>query len=213
MLSKLKEPVSGLTHLIGALLSVVALVVLIAKAHGYGTPLHLAAFSVFGSSLVLLYTASSLYHLLPLSEKGSRMLRRIDHTMIFVLIAGTYTPICLIALKGVWGWSLLGGVWFLAAAGVVMKLLWLHAPRWLSTAFYLLMGWLVVVAAWPLVEALQPLGLVWLAAGGLFYTAGALIYWLKRPNIRPGLLGFHEIFHLLVMAGSFSHFWMMYRYI
>ncbi len=210
---KLKDPVSGLTHLAGALLSVVALVLLVCLAVRIGTAWHVVAFAIFGASLILLYTASSLYHLLPLSERGNRVLRRLDHIMIFLLIAGTYTPVCLIPLRGGWGWSLLVSVWTLALAGVVLKLFWLQAPRWFSTGIYLFMGWLIVVAFWPLIQTVPPGGVIWMAVGGLFYTVGAVIYGLKRPNLIPGVFGFHEIFHLFVIAGSFSHFWMMLRYV
>ncbi|MDA8097057.1 MAG: hemolysin III family protein [Clostridia bacterium] len=213
MLLKLKDPVSGLTHLAGALLSVVALVLLVCLAVRIGTAWHVVAFAIFGASLILLYTASSLYHLLPLSERGNRVLRRLDHIMIFLLIAGTYTPVCLIPLRGGWGWSLLVSVWTLALAGVVLKLFWLQAPRWFSTGIYLFMGWLIVVAFWPLIQTVPPGGVIWMAVGGLFYTVGAVIYGLKRPNLIPGVFGFHEIFHLFVIAGSFSHFWMMLRYV
>lgn len=210
---RLKDPVSGLTHLAAALLSVAALVLLVYYAVRVGTAWHVVAFAIFGASLILLYTASSLYHLLPLSERGTRILRRLDHIMIFLLIAGTYTPVCLVPLRGGWGWSLLVTVWTLALAGVFLKLFWLQAPRWLSTGIYLFMGWLIVIAIWPLVQNM-PLGaLVWMGIGGLFYTVGAVIYGLKRPNIIPGVFGFHEIFHIFVMAGSFSHFWMMLHYI
>jgi hemolysin III len=209
---KLRDPVNGLTHLAGALLSVAALVVLIYVASQQGTPWHIVSFAVFGASLILLYTASTLYHLLPLGEKGVRTLKRVDHMMIYVLIAGTYTPICLVALRGVWGWSIFAGIWTLAVLGVIMKIFWLNAPRWLSTLFYLVMGWLVVIAIPPLLKSIPPQGIFWLAAGGILYTVGAAIYGLKKPNFIRGF-GFHEIFHLFVIGGSLNHFWLMYRYI
>ncbi|MEW6523885.1 MAG: hemolysin III family protein [Bacillota bacterium] len=213
MPGRLKDPVSGLTHALGAVLSVAGLMVLVYAACTRASGRHVAVFAVFGAGLVLAYTASTLYHLLPLGPSGSRLLRRIDHIMIFVLIAGTYTPVCVLALGGPWGWSLLACVWGLVVVGAVLKLVWLQAPRWLSVSLYLFMGWLVVVAIWPLYHALPPGALGWLAAGGLLYSAGALIYAIKRPNFLPGLVGFHELFHLLVMGGSLSHFWLMYRYI
>lgn len=213
MLQRLKDPVSGLTHLLGALLSVAGLVWLILEAGKSGSVWHVVSFTVFGISLILLYSASSLYHLLPLSARGNQMLRRVDHMMIYVLIAGTYTPFCLIPLRGAWGWTLLGIVWGLAIAGIILKAVWLHAPRWLSTGFYLGMGWLVVIAIFPLVRTLPPGALTWMAAGGLFYTVGAVIYALKWPTIIPRLLGFHEIWHLFVMGGSFSHYWAVVRYV
>ncbi|MCL4514674.1 MAG: hemolysin III family protein [Firmicutes bacterium] len=212
MPERLKDPVSGLTHLFGAFLSVAGLVVLWYFAATRGTPWHIVAFAIFGASLILLYTASAIYHLLPLSDRGSLILRKIDHMMIYILIAGTYTPICLIALRGAWGWSLFGAIWGLAVGGVALNSFWLRSPRWLSTLIYVIMGWLVVVATIPLVRAISWAGAAWLLAGGIFYSVGAVIYAVKRPNIAPGF-GFHEIFHLFVLAGSLSHFWLMVRYI
>jgi len=213
MSCKLKDPMSGLTHCIGAFFALVGLVLLIYKATDPVKPWHIVTFSIFGSSMIALYTASTLYHWLPLSEKGTERLRKWDHMMIFVLIAATYTPVCLIPLRGAWGWSLFGGIWGFATLGVFMKFFWLNAPRWFATMVYIMMGWLALVAIVPLVRILQPGGLVWLFAGGFFYTVGAVIYGLKRPDPWPRLMGFHEIFHIFVMLGSFSHFWMMYRYV
>jgi hemolysin III len=209
---KVKDPVSGLTHLIGALLSVAALVILVCGAAREGTSRHVVSFAVFGASLILLYTASTLYHLLPLREKATRALKRVDHMMIYVLIAGTCTPISLVALRGAWGWSVLGSIWGLAVLGIIMKIIWLNAPRWFSTLIYVVMGWLVVIAFPPLLRAVPLNGICWLVAGGILYTAGAVIYGIKKPNLIKGF-GFHEIFHLFVMAGSYGHFWLMYRYI
>lgn len=208
-----RDPVSGFTHLFGMLISILALVVLVREAALYATVWHVVSFSIFGASLILLYAASSLYHLLPVSEKAVTVLRRVDHMMIFVLIAGTYTPVCLIALRGAWGWSLFGAVWGIAIAGMVMKLFWIQAPRWLSTGIYLLMGWLLLVAVFPLVHSVPLSGLMWLAAGGLLYTLGAVIYGTKWPPLHLKWFGFHEIFHLFVLGGSFAHFWLMFRYI
>ena len=209
----LREPVSGLSHLAGALLALVALGVLLAGAAGEGRVDQLVAFGIFGCSLVALYGASALYHLLPVSPAAVAKLRRWDHVMIFVLIAGTYTPICVLALEGGWGVGLLGLVWTLAFCGVVLKLLWMGAPRWLSVGIYLAMGWIAVVAASAILRAVPPGGIAWILAGGLVYSAGALIYGLKRPNPVPGVFGFHELWHLFVMAGSACHFWAMLRYI
>lgn len=213
MTIKFRDPVSGLTHLFGALLSIVALVLLVCYSVTRATPWHIVAFSIFGASLILLYTASSLYHLLPISEKGTAILRRIDHMMIFVLIAGTYTPICLVALRGAWGWSLLSIIWGIALGGIILKGFWFNIPRWVSTLIYTLMGWLVVIAFFPLVKAIPLGGFLWLVAGGLLYSIGALIYGIKWPNITSKFIGFHEIFHIFVLMGSFSHFWLMFRYI
>lgn len=210
---KLRDPVSGLTHAAGLFLSIAGLVLLVTYAALDEKPWHIVSFSIFGMSLILLYTASSLYHLLPVGERTIAILRRIDHIMIYVLIAGTYTPVCLVALRGPWGWSLFGTVWGLALGGIFLKLFWMSAPRWFSTVIYLGMGWLVVIALAPLIDVMPPGGVIWLSIGGMFYTVGAVIYAVKKPNIIPGVFGFHELWHLFVMAGSFSHFWVMLRYI
>ena len=213
MIEKLRDPVSGLTHFIGAILAIVGLILLIYKSVDPVKPWHLVTFSVFGAGLILLYTSSTLYHWLPFSEKGIQRMRRLDHMMIFILIAATYTPICLIPMRGPWGWSLFGSIWGLATLGIFLKFFWLQAPRWFSTMIYILMGWLVVVGIWPLIQALKLGGFMWVLIGGLFYTVGAIIYALKKPDPWPNIFGFHEIFHIFVMLGSFSHFWVMYRYV
>lgn len=209
MKKRLREPISGLTHLVGVVLAVVALVVLLAATTGRID--QFVAFGIFGCSLIALYSASALYHLLPVSQAAVARLRRLDHMTIFVLIAGTYTPICVLALED--GWGLLGLVWTLALCGVVLKLLWMDAPRWLSVGLYLAMGWVAVVAASAIFRAVPSGGIAWIVGGGLVYSAGALIYGLKRPNPVPGVFGFHELWHLFVMAGSACHFWVMLRYI
>ncbi|MDN5345298.1 MAG: hemolysin [Clostridia bacterium] len=209
---RLRESVSGLTHLAGALLSGAGLVALLAVSHGQGFWRE-SALAVFGIALVLLFGASAAYHLLPLSPAGTLALRRADHIMIYVLIAGTYTPLCLIPLWGLWGWSLLGAIWALALAGIIMATLWLNAPRWLSTALYVIMGWLVVIAVVPLLRTFSLGGLAWLLVGGLFYTVGAVIYATRRPDPAPGVFGFHEIWHFFVLAGGLSHFWAVFRFI
>ncbi len=210
---KLRDPVSGLTHAAALFLSIAGLVLLVTYAALDEKPWHIVSFSIFGMSLILLYTASSLYHLLPVGERTIAILRRIDHIMIYVLIAGTYTPVCLVALRGPWGWSLFGTVWGLALGGIFLKLFWMSAPRWFSTVIYLGMGWLVVIALAPLIDVMPSGGVIWLSVGGMFYTVGAVIYAIKKPNIIPGVFGFHELWHLFVMAGSFSHFWVMLQYI
>ncbi|ACV61163.1 channel protein, hemolysin III family [Desulfofarcimen acetoxidans DSM 771] len=213
-MDKLRDPFSGISHLTGIILSIAALILLVYNAAYSGKILHIVSFAIFGTSLILLYTASTLYHLLPLSPKGLLILRRIDHMMIFVLIAGTYTPVCLIPLKGVWGYTLLVGIWLMAITGMIIKIFWVGAKRWFSTLLYLVMGWLIALALWPLLHTISIGGVIWMVLGGLFYTVGAILYGTKwPPNIIPGWLGFHEIFHLFVLAGSFSHFWLMMRYI
>lgn len=213
MVLSLRDPVSGLTHLIGALLAVLATVLLILRSVDPAMPWHIVTFSIFGGGMIMLYTASTLYHWLPLSEKGIRFLRRVDHSMIFFYIAATYTPICLIPLRGPWGWSIFGVIWGLAILGIGMKVFWLHAPRWFSTTIYLAMGWLVMVGIYPLVQSMSAGAIAWLAGGGVVYSMGAVIYALKWPNPIPKYFGFHEIFHCFVIGGSFCHFVVMYWYV
>jgi hemolysin III len=209
----MKDLVSALSHLVGAILSIVGLVVLVYSAAVYASVLHVVSFSIYGASLILLYTASTIYHAIPVSERWNRILRKIDHSMIYVLIAGSYTPICLVALKGPWGWSLFGSIWGLTIVGILLKVVWLDAPRWLSTLIYTLMGWLVVIASVPLVRTLSWNGMFWLLGGGILYTIGAIIYGTKWPRIASKVFGFHEIFHIFILAGSFMHFWVMFRFI
>jgi len=210
---KIKEPVSSLSHLFGAILSVLGLVILLYNAAKFGTVWHIVSFSIYGASLILLFSASAIYHMLDISERASNILRKIDHMMIFILIAGTYTPIAIVALRGGWGWSIFGVTWGIAITGIVLKGLWINMPRWLSTAIYLLMGWIVVIAFYPLVQSVPLGGVLWLVAGGLAYSIGAIIYGTKWPNITTKHFGFHEIFHIFVLAGGFFHFILMYKYI
>lgn len=213
MNSKFREPVSGLTHLAGAILSIVGTVFLIIYAASKGAPINIASVSIFGASLILLYTASSLYHLLSVSKKVILVLRKVDHVMIYVLIAGTYTPICLIGLREKFGLWLLIGIWSLAVMGIVLKLVWFNAPRWIYTSFYLIMGWLAVIAIAPLVKTIPSAGIWLLVAGGIFYTLGALIYGAKWPLRNNNIFGFHEIFHIFVMLGSLSHYFLVLEYL
>lgn len=209
-----REPISGFSHLFGALVSLVGLVALILKALTFKEYKYLSLTSaiIFGLSLIFLYTASSVYHLVKSSEGVIKFLRKLDHSMIYVLIAGTYTPICLISLKGYWRWSIFISIWSLALLGILFKMIWFNAPRWLSTAFYLLMGWLVIIAFSPLSKVLPAMGLTWLVLGGIFYTIGGIIYALKLPNFSVKF-GFHELFHIFVLFGSLSHFLLVYNYV
>jgi hemolysin III len=200
---RIREPVNGASHLVGLLLASAGTVLLLRMAKG---PWQVAAFSVYGATLILLYAASTLYHLLPVSDRPLRALRTLDHIAIYFLIAGTYTPIALITLHSPLGWALLAAVWLIAVAGIPFKLFFLDAPVWISTATYLAMGYLALVAVVPLARAVSLPGLLWLMAGGLAYTIGAVIYSRQRPDPFPGRFGHHEIWHLLVLAGSACHF-------
>jgi hemolysin III len=213
MISKFREPVSGFTHMFGAIASLIGMVILIVISAYNKSTIHVVTFAVFGVSLILLYSASSVYHLVILSEKTINILRKLDHSMIYVLIAGTYTPICLIALKGSLGWGLFIGIWALATLGIILKLFWMEAPRWLYTLFYIFMGWISIVVISPLARVITPTGIAWLFAGGIFYTVGAVIYATKWPRIKSKVFGFHEIFHIFVLMGSFAHYWLMLRYL
>ena len=208
---RFREPVNGLTHLAGGLLACVGVAVLLARAAGRVD--QMVAFCVFGLSLIALYCASTLYHLLPLSPAGVARLRRVDHMMIFVLIAGTYTPFCVLALDGAWRAGLLILIWGLALCGILLKLSWMSVPRWLSVALYLGMGWVAVIAAPALFQAVPPGGMAWVLGGGVVYSGGAIVYGLRRPNLVPGAFGFHELWHLFVLVGSACHFWAVLRYV
>ncbi len=208
-----RDPVSGLTHFAGFILAIIGTVFLVIRACDPVNPIHIVSFSIFGAGMIMVYLASALYHLLPLSETGVAVMRRVDHMSIFFIIAATYTPICTIALKGLWGISILSCVWAFAFLGLFIKIFWMNAPRWLSTALYLMMGWLCIVAIIPLIRNLQTGALLWLLAGGIFYSVGAVIYAIKRPRLWPPVFGFHELFHIFIMLGTVSHFIVMYNYV
>ena len=211
MLQKLRDPVSSLTHLTGAILSIPYTAVLIGAAVRQASVRHIIAFAVFGGSLFLLYATSAAYHMPRFSGKAIRILRRIDHMAIFVLIAGTYTPVCLLPLHGVWGWTFFGLVWGLAVTGIMLKAVWMQAPRWLSTVIYVFMGWLVLIALYPLMQAVSATAVALLVSGGLTYTAGAVMYTVKWPPLRWRYFGFHELFHVFVLGGSCLHAMFMFQ--
>ncbi|MEY8320593.1 hemolysin III family protein [Lachnospiraceae bacterium 46-61] len=210
---QIKEPINAITHFLGFLMSIPILITLTMKAYKNASLLSVFAFLIFGISLLLLYGASTIYHTLNISQKGTALLRRIDHMMIFVLIAGTYTPVCLIPLRGKWGWTLFIAVWGFAFGGILLKIFWLNAPRWFSTLLYVVMGWLVLIAFVPLEQAIPIGGIVLLASGGIVYTVGALIYAVKWSKLKLKYFGFHEIFHLFVMGGSALHVLFMFQYV
>lgn len=209
----LRDPMSGFLHFVAALLSVPALVILITRAANPAKPWHLVSFAVFGAGMIGLYTASTLCHWFQDPDKPSRTLEKLDHIMIFMLIAGTYTPICLVPLRGPWGWSLFGVIWGLAVLGTLLKLVRFHLPARVNSAIYMAMGWVVLVAIVPVVETMQTGALVWIFIGAGCYTVGGVIFALKRPRIVKDVFSHHEIFHLLCMAGSFAFFRVMYDYV
>ena len=217
-MKKIKDPISGFSHLLGMLLSIAGLVLLIIDSVKYGEGAwDIVTFTIFGSALVLLYLFSSLYHLLNLGEIGTNVFKKFDHMMIYVLIAATYTPICLGPLRGPWGWSIFGVVWGLALLGIILTAVWIKAPRWLTTSIYIGMGWLVIVMAYPFITTFQKANalpsVLWLLLGGIFYTIGGVIYGLKKAPFTTKHFGFHEIFHIFVMLGSFCQFWFVFKYL
>lgn len=206
-----KDPISALTHFIGFLAVIPVFILFMEKAETNQQKIGLL---VFGISLLLLYGASTIYHTLKLSAEKTVVLRKIDHMMIFVLIAGTYTPICLVVLQGKWGTILLSAIWGIALAGIFMKMFWMSAPRWLSTLIYVVMGWLSLTAFVPLLRAVGWGGFFLLLGGGIVYTVGAVIYALKKPNLAIlKSFGFHEIFHVFVMLGTAFHIAFMFVYV
>lgn len=210
----IREPINGLTHLAGAILAVIGLVFLMIKGdQTLSSTLELGSLIVFGLSMFLLYSASATYHMVIASSHVIAWLRRLDHSMIYVLIAGTYTPFCVITLQGTLGWVVLIIIWSAAISGILFKLIWFHSPRWLSTGLYILMGWLIIFAVSPLSASLALPGLILLIAGGVIYTLGGVIYALKPKWLESKYLGFHEIFHLFILAGSLAHFLSIYFYV
>jgi hemolysin III len=178
-----------------------------------GKPWHLAGFAIYGASLVALYAASTLYHSLPVCPRRVEQLLVLDQVAIYLLIAGTYTPLCLVPLRGPSGWSLLAVVWGIAALGITLRLAWRTAPEWISVVLYLVMGWLALVVLQPLGRALAPPGIAWLFAGGLVYTAGAAIFASQRPRLWPGVFSSHELWHVFVLGGSACHFVVMLLFV
>lgn len=211
----LKDPGSSITHFIGMLMAVFSATPLLIKASLQPDRLHLISLTVFIISMILLYGASATYHALDLSERTNRILRKIDHMMIFVLIAGTYTPVCVIVLGGKLGYSLLALVWGIALAGILVKAFWITCPKWFSSVLYIAMGWVCVLAFTQILNSLSRQAFLWLLAGGIIYTIGGIIYAMKLPvfNSKHKNFGSHEIFHLFVMGGSICHFIMMYFFV
>ena len=212
---KLKDPGSAITHGIALLLAVTGAIPLIIKAARSYDVIHIVALSVFILTMILLYAASTTYHTFNISKKVNTILKKIDHMMISVLIAGSYTPICLLVLGGRMGWILLAIVWGFAIAGILIKAFWVFCPKWVSSVLYIGMGWTCVLAFTQLLNSLSPAGFGWLLAGGIIYTVGGVIYALKLPifNRKHKNFGSHEIFHLFVMGGSLCHFVVMYAFV
>ena len=208
----IREPGSAITHFIGMMLAVFASTPLLIKAAVSDGLTAFVAMTVFMLSMIALYGASALYHSVMVKDRILRVFRKIDHMMIFVLIAGSYTPVCLIVLGGRMGYTLLAVVWGIAIIGMVVKALWITCPKWFSSVIYIAMGWVCLAVFGTLIDKLPTAALCWLVAGGVIYTAGGIIYALKLPifNAKHKFFGSHEIFHLFVMGGSLCHFVFMY---
>ena len=214
-LTKVKDPGSALTHFIAMILAMIAAMPLLMKVVRDSGHLHVSALAIFILSMIGLYAASTIYHTLDISPQINQMLRKIDHIMIFILIAGTYTPVCMIVLGDKTGWSLLTLVWGIAIVGILINALWITCPKWFSSLIYIAMGWVCVLAITKILNSMPKAGFLWLLAGGVIYTVGGIIYALKLPffNSRHKNFGSHEIFHLFVMGGSICHYVMMYRFV
>jgi hemolysin III len=204
MFSKMREPVSGLTHLGGAIASAGGLVALLVLGwHGIEKIISLL---VYGFSLVGLFAASATYHLASVRPRVQELLRKVDHSAIYLLIAGTYTPFCMNAFTGFWRWGLLSIIWSLAGIGILVKVFTINAPRWLSAGLYVLMGWLCIAAISEMLAVLPAFVLGWMVAGGVIYTLGALVYITRVMNFWPGRFGYHEVWHIFVLLGAAAHF-------
>ena len=208
---RIKEPFCGVSHWIGMGLSVVALVVLLVVARG--RPWHTVSFAIYGASLIALYTASSLYHSLHVGPRTLEWLQRLDHSAIYLLIAGTYTPVCLVSLRGAWGWSLLATIYTLALAGILISLFWHRCPHWVRVTLCIGMGWMALVALEPLRRVFPASAIAWLVAGGLVYSVGTIFYALDTRRLWPKTLTGHDIWHLFVLGGSLCHFMVIFLFV
>lgn len=211
----IREPGSAITHFIAMMMAVFATVPLLVKAGIQSGWENFLAMAIFMGSMILLYGASATYHSVDLTGRSLRVFRKLDHMMIFVLIAGSYTPVCLIVLGGKLGYTLLALVWGIAAVGMLVKACWITCPKWFSSVIYIAMGWVCVLVFGPLLKTLSAPAFLWLLAGGIIYTVGGVIYALKLPifNAKHKSFGSHEVFHLFVMGGSICHFIFMYLYV
>lgn len=211
----IREPGSAITHFIAMMMAVFATVPLLVKAGIQSGWENFLAMAIFMGSMILLYGASATYHSVDLTGRSLRVFRKLDHMMIFVLIAGSYTPVCLIVLGGKLGYTMLALVWGIAAVGMLVKACWITCPKWFSSVIYIAMGWVCVLVFGPLLKTLSAPAFLWLLSGGIIYTVGGVIYALKLPlfNAKHKFFGSHEVFHLFVMGGSICHFIFMYLYV
>lgn len=204
MFKKLREPVNSLTHWGGAILALIGLIALLII--GWDTPAKIISFAIYGISLIFMFSASATYHMVRVKDKALEIFRKVDHAAIYMLIAGTYTPFCVNAFEGFWKWGMLTIIWSLALIGIVVKIFYIRAPRWLNAGIYVLMGWLSVAAAGQMLAALPTWVFAWLIAGGVVYTLGAVVYATKIFNFKPGVFGFHEVWHIFVLLAAAAHY-------
>lgn len=211
----IKDPGSAITHFIAMLLALCSAAPLLVRAAIQEDPLYLIACGIFIVSMISLYCSSTIYHTLDIGPRINKMLRKLDHMMIFILIAGTYTPICLIVLHGKVGYTLLAIVWSIAIIGMILKAFWITCPKWFSSVLYIAMGWVCVLAFKDIFTSVPLAAFLWLLAGGVIYTIGGVIYALKLPffNSKHKNFGSHEIFHIFCMLGSACHFIMVFSYV
>ena len=204
MLKKLREPVNGLTHFFAAIVAAIGSVILLIV--GWTDPAKVISVLVYGLSLIGMFSASAAYHMVHAREKVLVILRKLDHSAIYLLIAGTYTPFCINAFSGFWKWGLLSIIWSLALIGIGVKVFVIRSPRWLNAVIYLIMGWLCFAAIGEMIATLSPWTLAWLIIGGVTYTLGAIVYITKIMNFKPGVFGFHEVWHIFVILAALAHF-------
>jgi hemolysin III len=204
MLKKLREPVNSLTHWAGALLALGGLIALLII--GWDTPAKIISLAIYGVSLIAMFSASATYHMVRVKDRALEIFRKVDHAAIYLLIAGTYTPFCVNAFEGFWKWGMLTIIWSLAAIGIIVKVFYIRAPRWLNAGIYLVMGWLALAAAGQMLAALPAWVLTWLIIGGVLYTLGAVVYITKIFNFKPGVFGFHEMWHIFVLLAAAAHY-------
>lgn len=204
MFKKLREPVNSLTHWAGAILALIGLIALLIV--GWSTPAKIISLTIYGISLIAMFSASATYHMVRVKDKALEIFRKIDHSAIYFLIAGTYTPFCINAFTGFWKWGMLITIWSLAIIGIGIKVFIIRVPRWLNAGIYLAMGWLCVGASGQLLAALPAWVFTWLIIGGVIYTLGAIVYITKIFNFVPGVFGFHEVWHIFVLLAAASHF-------
>lgn len=199
-----REPVNSLTHWGGAILALAGLIALLIV--GWSTPAKIISLAIYGVSLIFLFSASATYHMVKVKDKALEIFRKVDHAAIYILIAGTYTPFCVNAFEGFWKWGMLSIIWSLAIIGIVVKIFYIKSPRWLSAGIYVIMGWISVSAAGQMLSALPTWVFAWLLAGGIIYTLGAVVYATKIFNFKPGVFGFHEVWHIFVLLAAAAHF-------